>query len=324
MQDRDKLIGRLNKEHGDGHIFLMDSRTDITKISVLPTGSLALDNAIGVGGFPRGRVVEIYGPEATGKSMLSLSAIAHTQKIGGYAAFIDVEHALSPKFARLIGVDTTKLYYSQPDDGAIALTTMEELISSSLFDIVVLDSVAALVTEGELEGKYGDNKIAPTAILMSKALKRMTATISRTKTVAIFINQLREKPMVLFGSPEYTTGGKALKFYASVRIDVRIKKKEYDARNKQIAHDVTCKIVKNKVAPPFDTCHIRLDYTKGIDEKYDIIETAIELGMIVNKSSWYYIGEEKFAGKEALYAMKEETLWPIRDSIKEKIHSEKK
>jgi recombination protein RecA len=221
MDPRDALMKKLNQKFGDYSVFKMDSREELVRTKVLPTGSLSLDLAIGVGGFPRGRITEIYGPEAAGKSLLLLSTIAQTQANGGYCAFIDVEHALSPDFARLLGVNTEQLYYAQPDDGEQALKLMEELIQSGLFDIVGLDSVAALVTKKELEIGYGDYKIADTAIMMAKALKRMTHEISKTQTVAVFINQLREKPMVMFGSPEYTPGGKSMKFYASLRIHVK-------------------------------------------------------------------------------------------------------
>ncbi len=324
-QAREKFISGLNKAHGDRSIFQMDDRADLTEIQTITTGSLSLDHAIGVGGFPRGRIVEIYGPEATGKSLLALSSVAKVQENGGYAAFIDAEHALTPAFARLLGVNTKTLDYSQPDSGELALTIMEKMIASSVFDIVVLDSVAALVTEEEMVGNVGDaNKPAYTAILMAKALKRMTGIISKTRTVAVFINQLREKPMVLFGSPEYTPGGKALKFYASLRIEVKKKEVEKDANGRPIGHLVNCRIVKNKVAPPFATCQMKLNYTNGIDKNFDIITVALELGIINKASSWYHFGEHKFNGEDALIealSTNAQFLDTILKAIQEKLHA---
>jgi recombination protein RecA len=311
---REKTIEEIRKIHGVDSIFKMDEKTTITEITAIPTGSLALDIALGVGGFPRGRVVEIFGPEASGKTLLSLSAIANTQKLKGTAAFIDVEHALTPKFARLIGVDTSNLYYSQPDWGEQALGIMEATIASGYFDIVVLDSVAGLVTEAELENPIGSSRMAPVAILMAEALRRMTALISRTKTVAIFINQLREKPAVMFGNPEYTPGGKALKFYSSIRIDARKKQVEKNTAGRPIGHLVDCHVVKNKVAPPFERC-----YTSGIDHAYDVIEVAKSLGIIETKGSWYNYGGIRFNGNEELYGMQWETIDLITADIQKRI-----
>jgi recombination protein RecA len=316
---RDKVVEELNKKYGMASIFKMDDKTTITEITALPTGSMALDIALGVGGFPRGRTVEIFGPEGSGKTLLSLSAIANTQKLKGTAAFIDVEHALTPNFARLIGVDTSLLYYSQPDWGEQALGIMEDEIKSGYFDIVVLDSVAGLVTEAELKKPLGDNKMAPTAILMAEALRRMTSIISKTKTVAIFINQLREKPATLFGSPEYTPGGRALKFYASIRIDARKRQVEKDSAGKPVGHLVECCVVKNKVAPPFERCHIKLRYNSGIDHAHDIIEVAKSLNIIEMKGSWYHYGGLKFNGNQELYSMQWETLDLLMQDIQKRI-----
>lgn len=315
---RDKAIEELRKKYGVMSIYKLDDKTEITDITALPTGSIALDLALGVGGFPRGRTVEIFGPEGSGKTLLSLSAIANTQKLKGTAAFIDVEHALSPPFARLNGVDTSALYYSQPDFGEQALNMMEDLIKSGYFDIVVLDSVAGLVTEKELLTPIGDNKMAPIAILMAEALRRMTAVISKTKTVAIFINQLREKPAVLFGSPEYTPGGRALKFYASVRIDARKRQVNKDSTGRPIGHLVECYIVKNKVAPPFGRCHIKLDYNRGIDHIHDILETAKSLGVFEIHGSWFHYKDLKFNGNEELYSMNWSTIDEVMVSIQER------
>lgn len=297
---REKFVTEMQKKYGELSIFRMGKRPDITQIQALPTGSFALDNAIGVGGFPCGRIVEIFGPEAAGKSLLLLSTIAETQSRGGHAAFIDTEHALTPTFASLIGVDIGNLYYVQPDTGEQALAIMEDLISSCLFDIVGLDSVAAAVPEAELMGEIKDKSIAYQAQMMAKALRRLTSTISKTKTVAVFINQLREKPMVLFGSPEYTPGGRALKFYASLRIDVRMIEKEKDNKNKQTAHTVRCKIVKNKVAPPFSECNIRLDYKKGIDKVNDFLIVSIDDNIITQKGSWYHWRDQSWNGIVAM------------------------
>lgn len=318
MTQEDKTLKEIQKKYGVLSLFKMDDKTEITEVTALPTGSIALDLALGVGGFPRGRVVEIFGPEASGKTLLSLSAISNAQKLKGTAAFIDVEHALTPKFARLLGVDTGNLYYSQPDSGDIALNLMEDIIKSGYFDIVVLDSVAGLVTKEELERPIGDGRVAPTAILMASALRRMTSVISKTKTVAIFINQLREKPMVLFGSPEYTPGGRALKFYASTRIDARKRQVEKNSSGKPIGHLVDCYIVKNKVAPPFERCHIKLNYSSGIDHTHDIIETAKKLEIIQQSGSWFQYHDLKFNGNSELYAMDWTTIDLVLQEIKDK------
>lgn len=324
--EEDKLLEALNKKYGNDVIFHMSSRQSIVGISALPSGSLSLDHATGVGGYPRGRIIEIFGPEAGGKTLLSLSAIAQTQRSGGKCAFIDVEHALSLEFAKLSGVNTDELVYSQPDKGDVALQVMEDLIRSDIYDIVCLDSVAALVTEEELKKGYGDHAIARTAILMAEALRKMTAIISTTKTVAIFINQLRDKPMVLFGSPEYTPGGRALKFYSSLRIDVRKKTQDIDEAGKRIGHTIVCKIVKNKVAPPFTTCTIRLDYKYGVDQIYDVIECGKVLNIIKQSSSYYYYKEATFNGEEKLRIALEENehalLKQLCIDIKETIEKE--
>ncbi len=314
MPEAKELI-ELNKKYGANSLFKLDDKKEITDVKVLSTGSLALNIALGVGGFPRGRVVEIYGPEGSGKTLLTLTTISATQKAGGNCAFIDVEHALDPTFARLLGVDTSTLYYAQPDSGDIALNLMQDTIKSGYFDIVVLDSVAGLVTEDELANPIGTTGAAgATARLMSMALKVMTPTISTTKTVAIFINQLREKPMVMYGSPEYTPGGRALKFYASIRIDARKRQVEKEGI-KEVGHLVECKITKNKVAPPFGRCHIKLSYTKGIDHLHDTIETGKELGLIIQQGSWFHYSDLKFNGNLELYAMD----WTTQDKLLKEI-----
>ena len=292
--NREQLILQINKKYGDGSIFKMGKK--ISEIKVLPTGLLSLDIATGVGGFPRGRIVEIFGPEATGKSMLLLSIIAQTQLNGGHCAFIDVEHALTPSFAELIGVDINNLYYSQPNNGAQALSIMETLIQSGMFDVVGLDSVAALITEEELAGEYTDHHIAPTAKLMSKALKRMTAIISKTQTVAVFINQIREKPMQLWGKKEYTTGGRALRFYSSLRIEVRKMKGD----NPKEGHSLKCTLQKNRLAPPFSECELRLNYRTGIDRLHSLLQIAMQLDVVRQDSSWFYYKDMKWLGIEKM------------------------
>ena len=318
--NRDKLTDQINKKYGDRTLFKMAEH--ITDISDLSTGSLALDLATGVGGFPRGRIIEIFGPEQTGKSMLLLSAMANVQRLQGYCAFIDVEHALSPGFAELLGVDTKQLYYAQPDSGTQALSIMEDLIESGMFDIIGLDSVAALVTDEELDSEYSQIHMAPIARLMSIALRRMTASISKTKTVAVFINQVREKPMVMFGKSEYTTGGKALKFYSSMRIEVRKLKAQKDENNKQIGHTIRCTIQKNKVAPPFSESEIDLDYTKGINKLSDLLLVAKQLDLIKLDGSWFKYANLKWEGmdnmKEA-FIKDGHLLEEIHNAIKEQI-----
>lgn len=318
IMDREKIIAGINKKCGEGSVFRMGDKPEITNVHTLPSGLLCLDHAIGVRGFPRGRIAEIYGPEAAGKSTLALSIIAETQRQGGYCAFVDAEHALSPSFAQLIGVNTDTLYYSQPDYGEQGLQVMEELIASSMFDVVALDSVAALTPRTMVEGNINDKNVAYAAQMMAKALQRMTSIISKTKTVAIFINQLREKPMTLFGSPEYTPGGRALKFYASLRIDVKKHNVELE-KGKPVAHTLHCIIKKNKVAPPFAECDIRLDYRNGIDRNYDLFQMAKELGVIRTSSSWLYYKDMKWNGVNALrehVAQHPEILKEIAQEVK--------
>lgn len=276
----------------------MGDNPKLTEIKTLPTGSLSLDLATGVGGFPRGRITEIFGPERAGKSMLLLSCIAQTQKSGGACAFIDMEHALTPSFATLIGVDINSLYVCRPDTGNEALQVMESLIESGLFDVVGLDSVAALTTKAELESDFDQIHIAPLAKLMSASLRVMTAKISKTQTVAVFINQIREKPMVMFGKSEYTTGGKALKFYSSLRIEVR-KSAEERVDKKPVGHTVKCTIEKNKVAPPFSQCEIRLDYHTGMDRIHDLLLVGKQLDLVSQSSSWLKYKDLSWNGIEA-------------------------
>ncbi len=304
-EEKQKLLQatlqKLEKEYGKGTVMRLDERADQT-IEVISTGSLALDAALGVGGLPRGRIVEIYGPESSGKTTLALHAIAEANKLGGMAAFIDAEHAFDPVYAQKLGIDTAQLIISQPDYGEQALEIADTLIRSGALDVVVIDSVAALVPKAELEGEMGDAKVGLQARLMSQALRKLTASISRTRCIAIFINQLREKigGMAMYGPSETTTGGNALKFYASVRLDVR-RIGAIKEGNDVIGHRVRVKVVKNKVAPPFKTAEFDILYGEGISRIGEIIDIGVQLGVIQKSGSWYsYEGQRLAQGRENL------------------------
>ena len=306
-EEKQKLLQatlqKLEKEYGKGTVMRLDERADQT-IEVIPTGSLALDAALGVGGLPRGRIVEVYGPEASGKTTLALHAIAEANKLGGMAAFVDAEHAFDPVYAQKLGIDTTQLIISQPDYGEQALEIADTLIRSGALDVVVIDSVAALVPKAELEGEMGDAKVGLQARLMSQALRKLTASISRTRCIAIFINQLREKigGMAMYGPSETTTGGNALKFYASVRLDVR-RIGAIKEGNDIIGHRVRVKVVKNKVAPPFKTAEFDILYGEGISRIGEVIDIGVQLGLIQKSGSWYsYEGQRLAQGRENLRA----------------------
>jgi len=304
-EEKQKLLQatlqKLEKEYGKGTVMRLDERGDQT-IEVISTGSLALDAALGVGGLPRGRIVEIFGPESSGKTTLALHAIAEANKLGGMAAFIDAEHAFDPVYAQKLGIDTSQLIISQPDYGEQALEIADTLIRSGALDVVVIDSVAALVPKAELEGEMGDSKVGLQARLMSQALRKLTASISRTRCIAIFINQLREKigGLAMYGPTETTTGGNALKFYASVRLDVR-RIGAIKEGNDIIGHRVRVKVVKNKVAPPFKTAEFDILYGEGISRIGEIIDIGVQLGVIQKSGSWYsYEGQRLAQGRENL------------------------
>ena len=312
-------LDKIEKNYGKGSVMKLGDRA-AEKVDVIPTGSINLDMALGVGGFPRGRIIEIFGPESSGKTTLAIHAIAECQKQGGIAAFIDAEHAFDSFYAKKLGVDIANLLVSQPDNGEQALEIADNLIRSGAIDIIVVDSVAALTPKAEIDGEMGDSKVGLQARLMSQAMRKLTSTISKTNCCCIFINQLREKIGVLFGNPETTTGGNALKFYASVRIDIRRIQAIKDG-DQNVGNRVKVKVVKNKVAPPFRTCEFDLMFGEGISKLGEIIDLGVEQNIIKKSGSWFSYGETKLAqGREALKQVLRDNP-ELCDELEEKIRA---
>ena len=314
-------MSKIEKDYGKGSIMRMGDE-QVDNVDVIPTGSIGLNAALGVGGYPKGRIIEIYGPESSGKTTLAIHAIAECQKRGGIAAFIDAEHAFDRFYAANLGVDVDNLYISQPDNGEQALEIADQLIRSSAIDIIVIDSVAALTPKKEIEGDMGDSAVGLQARLMSQALRKLTSTISKTNTTCIFINQLREKIGVMFGNPETTTGGNALKFYASVRLDIR-KVTAIKDGDEIVGNQVRVKVIKNKVAPPFRKTEFEITFGEGISKIGEIVDLGVEYDVIKKSGSWFSYGDSKLAqGRDAVKALLKdnpELCEELETKIKEKL-----
>ena len=333
MKDPDKVksldlaIAQIDKQFGKGSIMKLGDDSARLNVAVIPTGSMSLDAALGIGGVPRGRLVEVYGPESSGKTTLVLHIIAEAQKTGGLAAFIDAEHALDAKYARALGVDIDNLLVSQPDTGEQALEIAETLVRSNALDVIAIDSVAALVPRAEIEGEMGDSHMGLQARLMSQALRKLTATISKSRTCMIFINQLRMKIGVMFGNPETTTGGRALKFYSSIRLDIR-KISSFKEGTEVVGNRTRVKVVKNKMAPPFKETEIDIVYGKGIDRLAEVIDMGLNHGILVRSGAWFSYGEDRIGqGRERVkdYLIENpQVMEDIVSKLKEKLGFEKK
>ena len=322
-EEKDKALAQvlqdIEKQFGKGAIMKL-GEDGVKDIDVVSSGSLALDIALGVGGYPKGRIIEIYGPESSGKTTFALHAIAEVQKTGGRAAFIDAEHALDPVYAKNLGVDINNLLLSQPDTGEQALEICEALVRSEAMSIIVIDSVAALVPQAEIEGEMGDSHVGLQARLMSQALRKLSGAINKTNTICIFINQLREKVGVMFGNPETTPGGRALKFYSSIRLDVR-RAEQIKVGTEVIGNKTVVKVVKNKVAPPFKTAEVEIMYGEGVSKEGEIIDIASNLNIIEKSGAWYsYNGEKIGQGKENVKLLLKENK-ELFDEINEKVRS---
>lgn len=317
----DTAIAFLEKQYGAGTVMKLGQQTTMN-VDSIPTGSLTLDLALGIGGVPKGRIVEIYGPESSGKTTVALSIIAQAQKLGGEAAFIDVEHALDPTYAAKLGVNIDNLLVSQPDTGEQALEIMEALVRSGAIDVIVIDSVAAMVTKAEIEGEMGDTHVGLQARLMSQAMRKLTGVIGKSNCVAIFINQVREKIGVMYGNPETTTGGRALKFYSSVRIEVR-KGEVLKVGGEAYGNKVKCKVVKNKVAPPFKECEFDMIYGEGISRVGEIIDLAVDLDIINKSGAWFSYKEERIGqGRDKVKAFlleNEDIMQEIENEVRAKM-----
>ena len=312
-------IDKIEKSFGKGSVMMLGT-AEIEPVDVIPTGSIALDVALGVGGYPRGRIIEIFGPESSGKTTLAIHAIAEAQKLGGIAAFVDAEHAFDRFYAASVGVDVQNLLISQPDSGEQALDIAEQLIRSAAIDIIVIDSVAALTPKAEIQGEMGDNKVGLQARLMSQALRKLTAAISRTNTTCIFINQLREKIGVVYGNPETTTGGNALKFYSSVRLDIR-RVAAIKSGDSVLGNQVRVKVVKNKVAPPFRKAEFEITFGRGSSRLGEVVDMGTALGILKKSGSWWsYEGSKLGQGREAVKALLDDND-ELCSEIEEKIYA---
>lgn len=326
LQAVETAVSQIKERFGDGAIMRL-GEAKITQVEAIPTGAISLDIALGIGGVPRGRVIEIFGPEASGKTTLAQHIIAQIQRRGGVAAFVDAEHALDPDYAKKIGVDVNKLFISQPDTGEQALDIVETLVRSNAIDVVAIDSVAALTPRAEIEGEMGDVHMGLQARLMSQALRKLTAAIAKSKTTVIFLNQTRMKIGVFFGNPEDTTGGKALKFYSSVRIELR-RAAQIKQGDKIIGNRIKVKIVKNKVAPPFQTCELDIMYNEGISYAGDLLDTGVAYKILNKSGSWYQFGDQKLGqGREVSKQYLRENPKITREILKniwEKVKAERK